>query len=151
MMRSRSRRLAGPLHIASIGPRESVTNLDKLMPTESRNRPAALTIRVYYEDTDAGGVVFYANYLKFFERCRTDWLRSMGIGQTELAERERRLFVVKGLEIQYRRPARLDDLLTIHSTLTRVGGVSLVLLQQAYRDGELLCESNIQVCCIDAD
>ncbi len=121
-------------------------------PGEGRAaQPYVQQVRIYYEDTDAGGVVFYANYLKFFERCRTDWLRAMGINQTALAEQSRRLFVVKGLEIQYRRPARLDDLLTIHSTVTRVGVASLHFLQKAYRDGELLCESTIQVCCIDAD
>ena len=151
MMRSRSRRLAGPLQIASIGPPESVTNLDKLMPTESRNRPAALTIRVYYEDTDAGGVVYYANYLKFFERARTEWLRHLGVDQTQLATAERRLFVVKNVEIQYRRPARLDDELTIHTEVSHLGRASIRFEQRALRGDELLCQATVTVCCVDAD
>ncbi|NYT79904.1 tol-pal system-associated acyl-CoA thioesterase [Alcaligenaceae bacterium] len=108
-----------------------------------------LDIRVYYEDTDAGGVVFYANYLKFFERGRTEWLRRLGVNQTELAETAKRIFVVKNVEIQYRKPARLDDLLTIRSDITRLGRASIHFRQAAVRAGELLCESDIQICCVD--
>ena len=73
--------------------------------------PESFQVRVYYEDTDAGGVVFYANYLKFLERARTEWLRDLGINQSGLAVSEQRLFVVKALDMAYRKPARLDDLL----------------------------------------
>jgi len=111
---------------------------------------STLPIRVYYEDTDAGGVVFYANYLKFFERGRTEWLRQLGVNQTELATKENRIFVVKGLDIRYRKPARLDDLLSIHSKVTRVGKASIDFHQVAELNGEPLCESNIQICCVDA-
>lgn len=111
---------------------------------------STLPIRVYYEDTDAGGVVFYANYLKFFERGRTEWLRQLGVNQTELASKENRIFVVKGLDIRYKRPARLDDLLSIHSKVTRVGKASIDFHQVAELNGEPLCESNIQICCVDA-
>jgi acyl-CoA thioester hydrolase len=105
-----------------------------------------LDIRVYYEDTDAGGVVFYANYLKFFERGRTEWLRRLGVNQTQLADSAKLIFVVKNVEIQYRKPARLDDLLTIQSDITRLGRASIHFRQAAVRAGELLCESDIHVC-----
>ena len=111
---------------------------------------STLPIRVYYEDTDAGGVVFYANYLKFFERGRTEWLRQLGVNQIELASKENRIFVVKGLDIRYKRPARLDDLLSIRSKVVRVGKASIDFHQVAELDGEPLCESSIQICCVDA-
>lgn len=111
---------------------------------------STLLVRVYYEDTDAGGVVFYANYLKFFERGRTEWLRQLGVNQTDLAAQENRVFVVKDLDIRYKKPARLDDLLTIHSKVTRVGRASMTFYQYAETDGEPSCESNIQICCVDA-
>ncbi len=107
-------------------------------------------IRVYYEDTDAGGVVFYANYLKFFERARTEWLRALGFNQSDLADRLKRVFMVAGLDMDYRKPARLDDLLTIRSRVTRLGRASIHFAQRAERQGELLAEGNIQVCCVDA-
>ena len=107
-------------------------------------------IRVYYEDTDAGGVMYYANYLKFFERSRTEWLRGLGVQQSVLAANQNLLFVVKNVEIQYRKPARLDDLLEINSSITRVGPASITFHQTAHCRGELLCESAIQVCCVKA-
>ena len=118
---------------------------------EPKSTPeATLTIRVYYEDTDAGGVVFYANYLKFLERARTEWLRELGVEQSALVAREGRLFVVHALDMAYRKPARLDDFLTIRSRVTRVGRASIHFAQRAERDGELLAHGNIQVCCVDA-
>jgi len=121
----------------------------KPMSTETPKQ--TLDIRVYYEDTDTAGVVFYANYLKFFERARTEWLRNLGVNQSELARREHRMFVVKGADIQYRKPARLDDLITIHSQIVRLGRASVDFKQQAELAGELLCESNIQICCVDTE
>jgi len=113
-----------------------------------------LTVRVYIEDTDAGGVVFYANYLKFLERARTEWLRRLGVDQTTLLNEEQRLFVVKQLDIQYQRPARLDDLICVRSVLTKVGQASLQFHQTASlgEDSEqtLLCTSTVTVCCVDA-
>ena len=120
------------------------------MAVDTTDMPARMDIRVYYEDTDTGGVVYYANYLKFFERARTEWLRGLGVNQSELAAREQRIFVVKDVELHYRQPARLDDLLVIHSGVVRVGPASIRFRQRAMRDGELLCEGSIQVCCIDA-
>ncbi len=109
----------------------------------------SMTVRVYYEDTDAGGIVFYANYLKFMERGRTEWLRSAGVNQSEVANMFQRVFIVAGLDIRYKKPARLDDLLEIQSIVTKMGRASLHFAQQVLRDGELLAESNIQVGCVD--
>ena len=107
------------------------------------------TVRVYYEDTDMGGVVFYANYLKFMERGRTEWLRAVGVNQSDLATQEQRGFMVTELDIRYLKPARLDDLLQIESEVTRMGRASLHFHQMIYRDVELLTESKIQVCCVE--
>lgn len=125
-------------------------DLTKEMASDTRIAPFEFDIRVYYEDTDAGGIVYYANYLKFFERARTEWLRRLGVNQSELAAQEQRLFVVHKVEIQYRKSAILDDLLTLHSTITHIGRASLTFEQLAYREGNLLCTSTIDVCCVDA-
>ena len=102
-------------------------------------------VRVYWEDTDAGGIVFYANYLKFFERARTEWLRSHGYGQHEMVERIGGMFVVTDTSMRYRRPARLDDLLEITVDVRRSAAASLEIAQQAWRDGELLVEGDIRI------
>jgi acyl-CoA thioester hydrolase len=108
-----------------------------------------LPIRVYWEDTDAGGIVFYANYLKFFERARTEWLRSLGIGQQALRERTGGMFVVSETAIKYHRPARLDDELLVTARLQDGGRASLTIAQQAWRKAagapELLCEGIIRI------
>lgn len=123
--------------------------LTKDMPITDLDPLSRMDIRVYYEDTDAGGVVFYANYLKFFERARTEWMRRLGVTNTDLALHDQRIFVVKHVEIQYRKPARLDDMLVIHSKVTRIGRASITFEQVAMRDDDLLCESTIQVCGVD--
>lgn len=120
------------------------------MATETSRKDSELHIRVYYEDTDAGGIVYYANYLKFFERARTEWLRQLGVNQSELAISAQRVFVVKQVEIQYSKPAALDDLLTIRSRITHLGAASIHFQQEAWLGGELLCSSTIQVVCVDA-
>ncbi|HUH58756.1 MAG TPA: tol-pal system-associated acyl-CoA thioesterase [Candidimonas sp.] len=125
-------------------------DLTKDMPINADPGVSSLDIRVYYEDTDAGGVMYYANYLKFFERGRTEWLRRLGVDHSSVAAKDHRLFVVKKVEIQYRKPAKLDDLLHIRSTIVRLGRASILFAQQAFRGDELLCESDIQVCCVDA-
>ena len=112
-------------------------------------------LRVYYEDTDAGGIVFYANYLKFFERARTEWLRAAGIGQQMLAVQEQRIFVVKSTAIDYHAPAKLDDQLEITVTVKKLGRASVEFMQEAWRrdsaaDARLLCSAGIRVGCIDA-
>lgn len=112
-------------------------------------------IRVYWEDTDAGGIVFYANYLKFFERARTEWLRHLGVQQQHLRETTGGMFVVGGTELKYHRPARLDDLLHVTARVTELGRASMTLQQEAWltRDGvraQLLCEGSIRIGWVDA-
>ncbi len=111
-----------------------------------------LPIRVYWEDTDAGGIVFYANYLKFFERARTEWLRSLGIGQQALREATGGMFVVSETALKYHRPARLDDELLVTARLLEAGRASMTIGQEAYRKTgqaaearELLCEGTIRI------
>ena len=108
------------------------------------------TLRVYWEDTDAGGVVFYANYLKFFERARTEWLRSLGHGQERMRIDGGAMFVVSDTSMRYRRPARLDDLLRITVRLAQVTRTSITLDQQAWRGDELLTEGSIRIACVEA-
>jgi acyl-CoA thioester hydrolase len=117
-------------------------------------------IRVYWEDTDAGGIVFYANYLKFFERARTEWLRSLGINQQALRETTGGMFVVSDTQIRYLQPARLDDKLLVTASLLEYGRASMTIEQQAMRhipgeqgssDGSLmLCEGTIRIGWVDA-
>ena len=106
-------------------------------------------VRVYWEDTDAGGVVFYANYLKFFERARTEWLRGLGVGQQALREATGAIFIVAETRLRYLAPARLDDSLQITVQLRQRGHASLHIHQQAWRDSTLLCDGDIRVGCVD--
>jgi acyl-CoA thioester hydrolase len=107
-------------------------------------------VRVYYEDTDAGGVVFYANYLKFMERARTEWLRSLGFEQDLLRERDGVLFAVRRAEVDYVRPARFNDALTVTLDVVHVGGASLDFAQEVRRDGDaaVCCRGRVKVACI---
>ena len=107
-------------------------------------------IRVYWEDTDAGGIVFYANYLKFFERARTEWLRALGIGQHALREATGGMFVVSETTVKSHRPAKLDDQLRVTATLAEGGRASLVIAQQAWLGDTLLCEGTIRIGWVDA-
>src|ERR1700750_1735509 len=90
-------------------------------------------IRVYYEDTDAGGVVFYANYLKFFERARTEWLRSLGVEQRKFFEDTGLMFAVRRTSVEYLKTASLDDLLVVVSRVERLGGASGAFFQEGWR------------------
>lgn len=107
-------------------------------------------VRVYWEDTDAGGIVFYANYLRFFERARTEWLRSLGVEQQAMRERTGAMFVVSDASVHFRAPARLDDQLDVTVGVHHAARASLVLRQQALRHGELLAEGEIRIACVDA-
>jgi acyl-CoA thioester hydrolase len=115
-------------------------------------------IRVYWEDTDAGGIVFYANYLKFFERARTEWLRSLGVGQQRLREQTGGMFVVTDAQLCYHRPARLDDELIVTAALQASGRASLTIVQRALLKPEqmteqaplLLSEGTIRIGWVDA-
>lgn len=108
------------------------------------------TVRVYWEDTDAGGVVYYANYLKFFERARTEWLRTRGFGQRQLRDDTGAMFVVADTSVRYLEPARLDDWLHISVQIVDSGRVSITLQQEARRDGALLAEGSIRIGYVDA-
>jgi acyl-CoA thioester hydrolase len=111
------------------------------------------TIRVYYEDTDTGGVVFYANYLKFFERARTEWLRAAGVSQQALTEAHGVMFVVKSTAVDYHAPAKLDNELKVTVVVERLGRASVQFIQEAWRSTgthhELLATGRIKVGCVD--
>jgi acyl-CoA thioester hydrolase len=109
--------------------------------------------RVYWEDTDAGGVVYYANYLRFLERARTEWLRARGFDQSRLQAESKLVFAVTRVEAQFRRPARLDDLLHV-SCEPSLQRARIHFRQRVWRDqpeGELLVEAVVQAACIDAE
>ena len=105
---------------------------------------------MYWEDTDAGGVVFYANYLKFFERARTEWLRALGFSQQQMLQHDGVMFVVADTAIHYRRSARLDDVLRVTVQLLDVGRASLHIAQRAWRGDELVAEGEIRIGCVAA-
>jgi len=111
----------------------------------------SLPVRVYYEDTDLAGVVYYANYLKFMERTRTEWLRSLGFEQDALRERDGVVFAVRRAEIDYLRPARFNDLLTVTADLSDSGGASLDFEHKILRgtDGALCCSGWVKVACLN--
>lgn len=111
-------------------------------------------VRVYYEDTDLGGVVYYANYLKFLERARSEWLRHLGVSQSVLLASERVLFAVTAVEVRYLKPARFEDELTVTVDLQRLRRASMAFVQEIRRggpDGELICTAQVTAACIDAD
>lgn len=114
------------------------------------NRPFCLQLRVYYEDTDVGGVVYYANYLKYMERARSEWLRAQGLSNIELAREQGVLFAVRSVELDYHKPARLDDWLSVSAEVVRGGAASLVFRQDVRRGDELLCGGHIKLACLDA-
>jgi acyl-CoA thioester hydrolase len=121
----------------------------------SPTSPFQFPIRIYWEDTDAGGIVFYANYLKFFERARTEWLRSLGFGQQVLRDESGGMFVVSETAVKYHSPARLDDTLVVTAELQDAGRVSLTIVQRAYlrMDGQadrLLAEGTIRIGWVDS-
>lgn len=100
-------------------------------------------IRIYYEDTDAGGIVYYANYLKYAERARTEFLRHLGINQQDMLKNQGVGFVVRSCNISYKAPARLDDALNMTCKVTAVKGASLVMEQKLYRNDTVICEIEI--------
>ena len=125
--------------------------------------PFSFALRVYWEDTDAGGVVFYANYLKYFERARTEWLRSLGFAQERMRIESGVMFIVSDTSLRYLRPARLDDLLDITVQVEHAGRAQMTIAQQAWRRGDvaaatsadapasqLLAQGTIRIGCVDA-
>lgn len=124
-------------------------------PMNTEKTPFGFPLRVYWEDTDAGGIVFYANYLKFMERGRTEWLRSLGYGQQALKEQAGGMFVVSETAVKYHRPARLDDALWVTAQVQEAGRVSLTIAQQVLLRAEgqadtLLAEGTIRIGWVDA-
>lgn len=107
-----------------------------------------LPLRVYYEDTDAGGVVYHARYLHFFERARTEYLRQLGFSQQQLFEKQI-AFVVKKIEIDYKSPARLDDLLNVETTLSELKRATMVFSQRLLKGTQILSEASVIVACVN--
>jgi acyl-CoA thioester hydrolase len=140
------------------------------LPDQKTHQPIAIStvigvgatfqwpVRVYWEDTDAGGIVFYANYLKFFERARTEWLRSLGIGQQKLRESTGGMFIVSETSLRYLRAARLDDELVVTAHLVEAGRATLIIGQQVLfksvhgsdNAAQTLCEGTIRIGWVDA-
>jgi acyl-CoA thioester hydrolase len=107
------------------------------------------TYRVYWEDTDAGGVVYYANYLNFMERCRTDWLRELGVNQHALRAQRQLQFVVASVAVKFLKPAVLDDEVTVTAELARLGGATIEFSQEIWRGDVQLIEAGVRVACLD--
>ena len=122
--------------------------------SSDHGKPFEWAVRVYYEDTDAQGVVSYANYFRFMERARTEWLRSLGVNMVALAEDERRIFVVAEVQARFLAPARLNDELTITAQLTNLTRVTFDIEQNIYRgdiNGDLLISGQVKAAYLDAD
>jgi len=110
-----------------------------------------ILLRIYWEDTDAGGVVYYANYLKFMERCRTDWLRALGIDQVRLRAERRLQFAVVSVAVDFLRPAVLNDEILVTAELERLRGATIEFKQTIMRDDVQLIDASVRVACLDSD
>ena len=107
--------------------------------------------RVYFEDTDSGGVVYHANYLKFMERARTEWLRNLGLNQIKLKQEDKMMFVVRKIDIQYKIPARFNDELLIQTDCVKTTDYSIMLKQNILRDKQTITEGSVEIVCINSD
>ncbi len=114
-------------------------------------QPFSFPVRVYYEDTDAAGVVYYANYLKFFERARTEWLRSVGFEQQKMADELGLRFVIARVECDFKLPAKLDDAIDVDVRVARLGSASMVFEQSAKRGSTVLATARVRVGCIESN
>jgi acyl-CoA thioester hydrolase len=121
------------------------------MTRHSTTQPFNYITRIYYEDTDAAGVVYYANYLKFAERARTDTLRSLGVEQFDLYRDHGLAFVITRCEIDYKKPARLDDEISVHTELHELGKVRMTMHQRIHRKNEILAELVVKLACVNKD
>ncbi|NOQ82284.1 MAG: tol-pal system-associated acyl-CoA thioesterase [Methylophaga sp.] len=108
-------------------------------------------IRVYYEDTDSGGVVYHSNYLNFMERARTEWLRSLGFEQDNLITEHQCIFAVHSMQLNFKRPAKFNDSLIVRSYLLKAVGARMEFEQKIYRDDELLCEAVVKIASLDSN
>jgi acyl-CoA thioester hydrolase len=109
------------------------------------------SVRVYFEDTDSGGVVYHANYLKFMERARTEWLRNLGLDQLKLKQEDKLMFVVRKIDIQYKIPARFNDELLIQTVCVKTTDYSIILKQNILRDRQIITEGKVEIVCINSD
>lgn len=107
-------------------------------------------VRVYYEDTDAGGVVYHSQYLNFMERARTEWLRHLGLEQAALRDDLQIIFVVHSMSIAFKQPAQFDDLLNVSSEVEKIGHGSFTFLQKISRNGQLLVQAQVKIACVNA-
>lgn len=114
-------------------------------------KPFVWPVRVYFQDTDAGGVVYHASYVNFFERARTEWLRTFGYSNAGLMNELGVMFVVRRLELNYLKPALLDDMLDVTAQVKELGRSRVTLLQTVLRDGEVLTEGEVHLVCVAAD
>src|SRR3954465_1067124 len=130
-------------------------NTDREQSTAPASAPFALTVRIYWEDTDAGGIVYYANYLKFMERSRSEWLRAQGIEQGPLQREQGIIFVVVSAETHFQRPARYGELLQVTCEVEKQTNASLFFKEDVIREGagsgEVLVTGRIRVACLDAE
>ena len=110
----------------------------------------SIPVRVYYEDIDAGGIVYYANYLRFMERARTEWLRELGFEQNELSQKDKVVFAVRSASLEFVKAARFNDLLQVTAAVTSRGKASVVFDQVITRDAELICQGEVRLACVDA-
>lgn len=117
--------------------------------TSHESRPFSWSVRVYHEDVDGSGLVYHANYLKFLERARTEWLRALGFEQTELAARHGVAFVVRSLSIEYEKPASFNDALTVTVQLAELKGGQILLEQAIARGGEALARAGVRIACVN--
>jgi acyl-CoA thioester hydrolase len=106
-------------------------------------------VRVYFQDTDAAGVVFHATYLDFMERARIEWLRAKGFEPRELARRFRLLFIVRQMQVSYLKPAQLDDLVRVSAAVEKMGRVQVTFVQEVRRGGEALMRASVNVACVE--
>jgi acyl-CoA thioester hydrolase len=120
------------------------------MKYEQKPNAFSIPVRIYYEDTDAGGVVYYANYLKFFERCRTEWMRQIGHDQSQLAVDAGIVFVARKASCEFLKPARLDDLLSVGLEVERLTRVRVIFRQHVRRGDEELVTGTVEIACVDA-
>ncbi len=125
--------------------RQMIGRLEKRDGTPPVHR---FPVQVYWEDTDAGGIVYYANYLKFIERARTDMLRGLGIHQQRMMMEEQLNFVVRDCHIDYLRPARMDDILEVETSLTEIKGATMRMKQNVLKQDEILIKSDIRIACL---
>ena len=107
--------------------------------------------RVYFEDTDSGGVVYHANYLKFMERARTEWLRTLGLDQIKLKQEDKLMFVVRKIDIQYKIPARFNDELLIQTDCVKTTNYSIILKQDILKEKRIITEGKVEIVCINSD